>query len=294
MRTNKTAAKLLACALALGALAGCTMNDRGRGQGVSETAEARTSAHSFAFGAGEVRAQSLVNRRVAASGAESLESRADLWLGGAHPLVLVEKAQIDASGRLQAATAELLAGPAASELVRSVQLDAKAGNVTVRDSRGERSFAVPVDHPWTYAGLFADVSPAASSTTAVMAWVARRAAQAGSKIREVEAAGQSHLTVPAQIVFRDGPMDLIVLGDEVAEADHEFVRALPWKALAAEGAGRRTPASPGSPATTTSADAQRGRIPCACTGLRSSAQPATVALHFARTRGTMSATSARA
>ena len=233
MRTNKTAAKLLACAVALGALAGCTKNDEGRGQGVSEAPAARTSAHSFAFGAGEVRAQALVNRRVAPRGAEALESTTELWLGGAHPLVLVEEAEIDASGRLQTATAELFAGPAASELVRSVQLDAKAGDVTVRDHRGERSFAVPVDHPWTYAGLFADVSPAASSTTAVMAWVARRAAQAGSKIREVDGAGQSHLTVPAKIVFRDGQMDLIVLGDEVAEADGEFVRALPWKALQA-------------------------------------------------------------
>jgi hypothetical protein len=46
-------------------------------------------------------------------------------------------------------------------------------------------------------------------------------------------AQRSSLTLPAQVVFEDGDRDFVVVGDEVAETDRDFVRALPWKALEA-------------------------------------------------------------
>jgi hypothetical protein len=232
MTSNSFAAKILAGALALGALAGCRQTE-GQSAEPAAAEAARTSHHSFAFGAGEVNAQALVKRRVTPNGAETLESSTRVWLGGPHPLLLREKAHLDPSGRLRDATADLFTGPRASELVRAVRIDAKSGTVTVRDHGGERSFTAPVDHPWMVRALFDDVAPAASSTTPVLAWIARRAAQAGTKIREIDIAGGSQLTLPGQVVFQDAPLDLVVVGDEVAEADHDFIVSLPWKPLAA-------------------------------------------------------------
>ena len=85
-----------------------------------------------------------------------------------------------------------------------------------------------------YTGLFGDVAPHASGLTAVQAWVARRAAQAGERVRTIDVpAHRSSLTLADQVVFPDGETDLVVVGDEVAETDREFVRTLPWKALEA-------------------------------------------------------------
>lgn len=224
------------------ALVGCSQGDAplSRGDSSLSSRGEGASSHFFSFGTAGARATSHVKKRVAATGGESLEGSTELWPAGAsHPMILRETAEIAPSGRLVSATAELRGGARGADLIRSVHLDASRGTVKVADGEGERSWEVPVDHPWMYRALFPE-TPAASSATAVTAWVARRAAQAGTKVRELEVATrESHLTVPTQIVFEDGARDLVVVGDEVAEADGEFVRALAWKpfSVAAEGAG---------------------------------------------------------
>jgi hypothetical protein len=215
------------------AMLGCGQGEARPATGAGMADAARGSSHSFAFGAAGAQASSRVERQLAADGGEVMHGTTEVLLeGAAHPVVVSETAEIDASGRLVRATSELYAGANAMTLVRAVQIDAAKGAVTVRDEGGERFFRAPAGQPWVYTGLFSDVAPQASGITAVEAWVARRAAQTGGRIRMVEVlAHRSSLTLPDQIVFHNGATDLVVLGDEVAETDREFVRALPWKAL---------------------------------------------------------------
>lgn len=193
----------------------------------------RTSESAFAFGTGSVRAESHVSRALAPNGNEVLHGTTEVRLAGeAHPLVLQETAEIEASGRLLFATSELRSGRRGQDLVRSVRIDPQSGVVTLRDARGERLIPVALDHAWVYDGLFADVSPLMSSATAVQAWVAKRAAEAGSKVRVVDVSGRrTFVTLADQVVMDDSPRKLIVLGDEVIEVDSDFVRSLPWKSL---------------------------------------------------------------
>lgn len=214
---------------------GCGRGDARVTPGAPDTARqaARGTSHSFAFGAAGARAVSRVERQLSANGGEMLRGTTEVLLAGAaHPEVVVEEAEIDASGRLVRATSELRAGAHRTTVVRSVDFDAVKGRVTVRDEGGERAWLVPAEQPWMYAGLYSDVAPHASDMTAVQAWVARRAADAGRRVRLVEVlAHRSSVTLSDQVVFEDGERDLVVLGDEVAETDRDFVRALPWKGL---------------------------------------------------------------
>lgn len=232
MKTTKAMASGLLVVLA--ALTGCDRGDARAEHGAPAAAQAaRVSSHSYAFGSAGVKASSRVERLWAANGGEVLRGTTEVMLAGAaHPAVVVEKVELAADGRLVRATSELYMD--AHALVRSVEIDAAKGSVTTRDQGGERAWLVAADHPWMYAGLFEDVAPHASGLTAVQAWVARRAAQAGERVRMVEVlARRSSLTIPDQVVFEDGETDLVVVGDEVAETDRDFVRALPWKALEA-------------------------------------------------------------
>lgn len=233
MKTTKAMASGMLVVLSV--VLGCGRGDAHATPGPPGTMQEaeKGGAHTYAFGASGVKAESRVERRLAAGGGEVLRGTTEVTLAdGALPAVVTEEAELDASGRLVRATSDLFLG--AHRKARSVVLDAARGSVTVRDDRGERSWLVPADHPWMFAGLFGDVAPQASGVTAVQVWVARRAAQAGERVRMVEVlAHRSSLTLPDQVVFEDGDKDLVVLGDEVAETDREFVRALPWKALQA-------------------------------------------------------------
>jgi hypothetical protein len=237
MKTKRMAAGLVVmCAL----LSGCARDDWKSAGGAAEAAaeSGRTSSHTFAFEMAGIMASSRVEHRVVSGGGEALHGTTSVTLAGAaHPVVLDETAQIDASGRLVLATAELRSGPHAAQLVRSIRLDAAAGAVKVRDEKGERSWRVPSDQPWIYQGLFSDIAPESSDVTAVQAWVARRAAHSAERLREVHVAGREHhLTVADQVAFADGSSEWIVLGDEAIETDEGFVRTLRWKALEEAGA----------------------------------------------------------
>lgn len=224
-------------------LSGCAQNGASGNTGSSaiQGDSARTSESAFAFGTGSVRAESRVSRAVAANGNEVLHGTTEVRLEGEpHPLVIEETAEIDASGKLLLATAELRSGRRGQDLVRSVRIDAQSGVVTTNDRHGESLLAVAVDQPWVYEGLFGDVSPVMGSATAVQAWVAKRAADAGSKVRAVDVgARRSFVTLADQVVIDDAPRKLVILGDEVIEVDSDFVRSLPWKALEEAAAAER-------------------------------------------------------
>ena len=237
MKTMKLAVGLVVvCALA----AGCGRDDLRNTGGAAEaaSADARTMSHSFAFESAGITASSRVERRVEGGGAEAIHGVTLVTLSGAaHPLVLDETALLDASGRLVLATAELRTGPQAEDAVRAIRLDAATGTVTVRDDKGRRSWRVPAVEPWIYEGLFTDVAPAMADVTAVQAWVARRAAHASERLRDVNVADhEAHLTLANQVALPDGQVEWIVLGDEAIETDGDFVRALPWRSLGAAGA----------------------------------------------------------
>lgn len=238
MKANVIAAGMMVvCAL----LSGCARPDstnNGGAAGAVVVEDGKTSSHSFAYEVAGIVASSRVDRRAAPGGAEALHGMTSVTLpGAAHPAVLDETAQIDASGRLLLATAELRSGPQGAHMVRSVRLDPSAGTVTVRDEKGQRSWRVSADQPWIYAGLFSDIAPEMADTTAIQAWVARRAAHVSSRLREINVADrQDHLTVADQVAFADGPSEWVVLGDEAIETDGEFVRALRWRSLEAAGA----------------------------------------------------------
>lgn len=239
MKTNAITVGLigLVCALSVGCARGdgAAPSQGGSAAAQGAAATTRASTHSFAYAASGASAASRVERVVRGDGAETLLGTTELTVAGAtHPMVLVETADLDASGHLTGATAQLSTGPHGRDLLRAIRLDAARGTVTVNDAVGERSWLVATDHPWIYEGLFDDVAPLASNATAVQAWVAKRAAQSGARLRAIQvAARRSHLTLAEQVVFADGAGSLVVLGDEAIEADSDFVRALPWKALSA-------------------------------------------------------------
>lgn len=244
MGTRAMVAGLWAIVLGLG---GCGHRDGAPAEERAEHAseKSRTTESSFVFGTGSVRAESRVARSVALDGSESLHGVTEVRLGGEpHPMVLTEHAEIDASGRLVAASAELRAESRAATLVRSVRLDASRGLVTVNDKRGERLILAAADHPWVYESLFQDVSLVMGSATPVQAWVARRAAQAGSKVRVIDVSSQrAYVTLADQVVVDDAAKKLVILGDEVIEVDSDFVRSLPWKALEEAAAAERQSAA---------------------------------------------------
>lgn len=236
MKTTKAMASGICLLLAMAA--GCSRGDStGDPLRMPDTVnvpsfEMGRDAHSYTFGGPGAHAISRVDRQLMAGGRELLRGTMEVALADAAPAVVSETAELTATGKLVRATSTLSTG--ASAPLRSVTLDAVRGSVTVRDEHGERSWSVPADHPWMFTGLFDDIAPHAGGVTPVQVWVARRAAQAGERLRLVEVlAERSSLTVPDQVVFQDGDKDLVVLGDEVAETDASFVRAVPWKALEA-------------------------------------------------------------
>lgn len=225
-KRNLTKAWTSALFVMMAALAGC---DRGP-LPADAGAQSGVSAHSYAYSGAGVTASSRVERQTSDDGAETLRGTTEVALSGAaRPVIVAEEAHLDATGRLVSATTELRSG---GTTLRSVKLDSENGLVTVRDEHGETSWRVANDHPWAYAGLFDDIAPQAAGVSAVQAWIARRASAAGPRVRMVEVLSQrSSVTLSDQIVFNDGDRDLVVVGDEVAEAGPDFVRALPWKAL---------------------------------------------------------------
>jgi hypothetical protein len=242
MKTTMMTVGMVACLAPL-LLLGCNRSEGGGGgerAACARPAERNVSS-SFAFGAAGVSASSRVDRRLSADGGEALHGTTEVTLPGeAHPLLLEESADIDASGRLVTATAELRRGPRGAELVRSVRLDAARGRVTVRGARGESTWLVDTDYPWIYEGTFAAVAPEMESVTAVQAWVARRASQGGSRIRAIDIGDRSsHVTIASQVLLDDGASKWVVVGDEAVEVDSDFVRALPWKSLQSVADARR-------------------------------------------------------
>lgn len=236
--------KSIVAGLYFGVLAASLGCGRSEAQGIESAAAVsplRSSLSSFAFSGAGVNATSRVERSTRVGGGEVLKGATEVISSTAPSrLVLGERAEIDATGRLVLATAELRSGSAQGDLVRSVELDAARGSVTVRDARGERVWSVPVDEPLVYRGLFTDVAPQASDTTAVQAWVARLGARSSSRVRTIDvAARESHTTPVSQVLFADGASVWVVLGDEAVETDDDFVRALPWKTLESASAERR-------------------------------------------------------
>src|SRR5690348_2555874 len=136
MSTKTKAAGVLL--LVWAALSGCARNDDKSTEGAVESAvnQGRTSFHTYAFGGAGVSAKSRVRREISADGTEALHGTTEVTLPRARdPFVLVESAEIDASGRLAFAMAELRSGPQGLDFVRSVRLDAARGTVSVRDGK---------------------------------------------------------------------------------------------------------------------------------------------------------------
>ncbi len=248
MKTKAMAAGMIAV---FASVLGCAHHD---GAGEASASEihgqsSHTGVHSFAFGAGGVSATSRVERTVRSDGAEVLHGVTEVRLPGeAHPMVLRETAEIAATGRLIDATSELRSGLHARDLVRAVHMDAANGTVAVRDAKGESTFKVSADHPWFYVNPFADVAPVAADTTAVQAWVARRAAQVEAsslpRVRGIDVGARgSYITLSNQVLLDDAPSAWVVLGDEAIETDSEFVRALPWRGLESAAAAEQKAAA---------------------------------------------------
>ena len=235
MKTKTMAVGLLA--LLFSVASGCASRSSDSASPMSSTASADRAVHSFAFGAGGVSAQSRVERAVLREGGESLDGTTEIRVPGeAHAFVVHETAELDSAGRLLASTSELRTGLRAEQVLRTVRFDATNSAVTVRDDKGERTMRVSADHPWFYKNPFADIAPVASDTTAVEAWIARRAAQSATgdvpRVTGIDVASNgTFVTLASQVLMTDPSADLVVLGDEVIETDGEFVRALAWKGL---------------------------------------------------------------
>jgi hypothetical protein len=236
-----SAAPLLA-ALALAVLpltSGCAVDPRPI-DAPSAGGNAQTAFYSFAFSAAGISASSGAERRATAQGGEVLHGTTEVGLpGGAHPLTLAETAELDAAGRLVLATSELRRGVGGGELVRSVRLDAARGLVTIRSANGEVSWPEATDSPWIYERAFASAAPEMASATPVQAWIARRAAQAGARLRAIDVDDRSsRLTIASQVVLDDGASKWVVLGEEAIEVSPEFVRDMPWSSLRAAASAR--------------------------------------------------------
>src|SRR5690349_20053771 len=110
MKTTKvlTSGVLTALCMVLGCGRG---EDRALHGAQVELVAGKGSSQSFALGAAGARAESRVDRQVAADGSEVLHGTTEVSLdGAAHPEVVTEDAEIDASGRLVRATSELRSG----------------------------------------------------------------------------------------------------------------------------------------------------------------------------------------
>lgn len=239
---------LVALTLAAPPLAsGCAVDPHQRDAPASHDG-AHPVSQSFSFRAAGVTAVTHVDRRAAPGGGETLRGTTTVGFSGEpHPMSLVESAELDATGRLVLAMAELRRGT--GELVRSVRLDAAGGRVTVRSADGEASWPVAADMPWLYERAFGSAAPEMGSATPVQAWLARRAAGAGPRVRVIDVEERSsHVTRASQVVLDDGASQWVIVGDEAFEMKGDVIRDVPWKALEAAAAARVASLSPGCPA----------------------------------------------
>ena len=221
-------------ALLFGVLSGCASKSS---DSASPPVSTDRAVHSFTFGGAGITAQSRVERASHEGGGETLDGTTEVRLPGeAHPFVVHEIATLDRTGRLVTATSELRTGLHAEDVLRTVQLDAGDGTITVRDAKGTSTLRVAADHPWFYTNPFSDIAPLASDTTAVQAWIARRAAESATgdlaRVRSVDVtAKSSFVTLANQVLMSDQSTGWVLLGDEAIETDADFVRALPWRGL---------------------------------------------------------------
>lgn len=233
MKTNKMLA--VGILVALSAALGCDTSKASPAEtgSVAASSTEKTALSSFNFRAQNAEASSRVERTVSPNKAEVLRGETVVSLAFAsQPVRIVEEAEIASNGRLVRASSKLFGGAGGLELLRSVQFNVASEKVTVQERGSERTLRVPNDHPWLVADLYGDIAPHAASATAIQVWIARRAADAGERVRSVEVlAARSSLTMPDQIVFENGSTDLVVVGSEVAETDRDFVRNLAWRPL---------------------------------------------------------------
>ncbi len=229
MKNNKVAV-LVAAALGL---CGCSERAHSLAHDLASSSVSNVSqaSWSLSFQRQGATVVSRAERTVEPSGVETLEGTTSFQLPfGRAPLLLEERVQLAASGKLLRAEVVLHRGSRAGDVLQKVVLDSSTNKVVSTSEKGQLSFVVASDAPWMYRGLFADIAPEVSGLTATSAWVAARAAASGGRVVDIDVSARtSAFTIAEQVVFEEDASSLVVVGDEVAEVDRAAVRTIPWK-----------------------------------------------------------------
>jgi hypothetical protein len=206
--------RLIAGLLGALALAACTPDV------ASSPAPAAAAVRSYRYhGLG---GSSQVAQEKAENGEESLRGTTEFGgePDGSAPRTLArESAALDARGRLE--RAEVVVGRADAAEAR-YQLDAARGKVLVEHAgSAPLVWQVPADAPWLYSPgtLHGD-----SSVTPLSAWVALRAASAGSVVRVLELEQRrSYLVMADQVSVDTERGTTLALGPGAVDADDRFI-----------------------------------------------------------------------
>jgi hypothetical protein len=210
--------RLFAGLLGALALAACTPDVAPR-----PAASAAPAVRSYSYDG--VAGSSHVAQEKSDGGKESVRGTTELGsvVDGSAPRTLArESATLDAHGRLE--RAEIIVGRAGAAGTRYM-LDPTRGRVLVeRPGSAPLDWLVPADAPWMY-------SPGSEqgdlTVTPVSAWVALRAASAGSVVRVLEPEQRrSYLVMADQVAVATERGTTLALGSGSVDADERFITEL--------------------------------------------------------------------
>jgi hypothetical protein len=186
-------------------------------------------------------AQSHIERTVRVDGSEVLYGRTEIGGAEGAPVraIVIEEVEIDAGGRLVSADISLVSGEEGAEVEKRVRFDPVKGSIRIDGPSGTNVWSAPDDAPWVYAPLAADGPQAVPVATPVAAWVTLRAIEASPNARVIDGDGLwTNLTPADQLVVEDGASRFVVLGDDVIEANGDFIASMWLNSLAVAPAAR--------------------------------------------------------
>jgi hypothetical protein len=161
------------------------------------------------------------------------DSRVAVHADGAGVVKSVERARVDASGRLVHLEATI--GPAIGEPDARVVLDPPSGKAQITTRTAHIEWSVPNDLPWVWAPLLTQPSTGAPIATPVDGRVVLRAAGSGQPVRLIDLGSlTSHAVAADQLVVADGERTTVIIADDTVDLEDGVPRGLHLAALRTE------------------------------------------------------------
>ncbi|HEY3594826.1 MAG TPA: hypothetical protein VGL13_13175 [Polyangiaceae bacterium] len=168
--------------------------------------------------------------RAPAYGATSSGSRVALHADAAGIVRAVERAKIDASGKL--VRLEATVGPGTGEPDARVVLDPSSGKVQITTRFAHIEWRVPNDLPWVWAPILTQPSTGAPVATPADGHVAARAAANGRAVRFIDLGALTSHAMPAdQLVVAGTDRDTVIIADDTIDVEDGVPTSLHSAAL---------------------------------------------------------------